>query len=46
MRTFFGIVQSLFFLNETVRVHLERYLPLYQSQEEQIRDIAENIYVD
>ena len=45
-RAIFGLVQSPFFLNGTIKVHLEKSLSLYPSQEEQIRDIAENIYVD
>ena len=36
-----GIVRRL-----RVKLHLERSLSLHQIQEEQIRDIAEDIYVD
>ena len=45
-RAIFGIVQSPFFLNGTAKIHLERSLSLHQSQEEQIRDITENIQMD
>ena len=45
-RAIFGIAQTPIFLNEIVKVHLEIFLSFHQSQEEQIRDLAENIYVD
>ena len=45
-RATFGIAQIPIFLNEIVKVHFEISLSFHQSQEEQIRDLAENIYVD
>ena len=45
-RAILGIVRSSFFLDGTVKIHHERYLSLHQRHEEQIRDIAENIYVN
>ena len=45
-RATFGIAQIPIFLNEVVKVHFEISLSFHQSQEEQIRDLAENIYVD
>ena len=45
-RADFGISQTPIFLNEIVKVHLQISPSFHQSQEEQIRDLAENIYVD